>query len=80
MKQLINILEDNNYSPFEIIELLDDIDENDIKEFALSNGICRLCGGDVLLCKWKEDRGEYFGFPAYEDMEELKCESCGETY
>jgi formylmethanofuran dehydrogenase subunit E len=52
--------------------------------------VCLECG-EIFSepVSWKEDRGEYFGFPAYEELsgspccegdyaEAYRCDSCGE--
>jgi len=79
MKEIIEILEER-YSPEEIWELFDNYDEDQLRDYFIKNDICPLCGGEIYTHRWRENRGEHFGFPAFEDMRELKCESCGETY
>lgn len=79
MKELLEYLRER-YSVNEIVELLNDFDEEYLKDYAIDNDICPRCGGDLYLHRWDESRGEHFGFPCKEPMSELKCESCSETY
>lgn len=79
MDELLDFLE-TRYTSSEIIELLNDFDEDKLKDYAIKNDLCVLCGGDLYLHRWDEPRGEHFGFPCKEPMSELKCESCNETY
>jgi len=76
---LFDILEER-YSPEEIWELIDDCDEEQKRDYFLEKDICPLCGGMISIHRWNEDRGEYWGSRCYEEMTELQCESCGETY
>ena len=80
MYDLINILEINNYSPLEIVELLNNIDRNDIEDYAIENGICPKCLSEVVIHVWKEARGEAWGVPVEEEMSEFLCEGCGRAY
>ena len=41
------------------------------------NGKCPECGSDMEYRTEREDRGEYWGEPAYEDMTYAKCPNCG---
>ena len=77
---LIEILEESNLSPPEIIELLTNFDRDSIKEYALENLICDRCFGKLSLHTWVEDRGEYMGKPAFEEMFEWVCMGCGNVY
>lgn len=79
MIDLIDILEDK-YSPVEIVELLNTIDRQDIEDYAIEHNICPRCLSQLSFKTWKEDRNEYMGFPAYEDVTEIYCQSCGAVY
>ncbi len=82
MNDLISYLEDK-LSPAEIVELLNEViyyDEESketLRKYAIDNNICPMCASTLSLLKWREDRGEHFGFPAYENMSELYCPECG---
>jgi len=79
MNNLFEILEED-YTPSEIVEILDSYDESQLEDYALSNDICPKCYGNLLRHEYKEYRGEHFGFPAYENMVGCCCESCGEVF
>ena len=70
-------LEDHNYSPSEIIEMLSNITKEDIEEYAKEHFICPKCYGDLKLITYYEPRSEHFGMPVSEEMSELVCEECG---
>lgn len=74
--ELISILEQENYTPLEIVELLKNIDKNDLDDYAVKNMICPICNGDLVTRSWWESRGECFGFPSREEMSQLVCQSC----
>ena len=76
---LFDILEEK-YTPEEIQQLLCDYDEDQLKDYCLGHDICPLCGSSLFIHRWNEDRGEFWGSKCHEEMTELKCESCGETY
>lgn len=78
MKELIDILE-VNYSPEEVIQLLNEFDEDKLKDYALMHDICPLCGGGLYTHRWDEKR-EWWGSIVFEPLSELKCQNCGETY
>lgn len=80
MKEIIEILEGTNLSPPEIIQLLTSFDRDDIEEYALENLICVRCFGELSLHTWVEERGEYQGSPAFEEMFEWVCCECGNVY
>lgn len=41
--------------------------------------ICQCCGGRFETpVLWRESRGEYFGYPVYEEV--LGCPYCGGSY
>ena len=73
MDDLIYILENQQLSPYEIVELLNEV----LNNYAIKNRICPKCLTELEIHKWKEDRGEYQGFLASEEMNELYCERCG---
>ncbi len=79
MNDLIEILEER-FSPEEIIEIFNDISEDKIEDYAISHSLCVKCGGNLIVHRWLESRGECRGFPCKESMSELVCESCGEVY
>ncbi len=71
-------LEDHNYSPSEIVEILSNINKEDIEEYAKENFVCPKCYGDLKLITYYEPRSEHFGMPVSEEMSELVCENeCG---
>ena len=41
------------------------------------NGKCPECGSDMEYRTEREDRGEYWGIPSYEDVVYTKCPNCG---
>jgi hypothetical protein len=53
-------------------ELLDKVNE-----MAFDNGLCPECFTELEQRIYKENRGEHFGFPAYEPMVEYRCPFCG---
>ncbi len=76
---LIEILEER-YSPSEIVELLNDFDESKLKDYAIEHDVCIKCYGNLVIHRYKEDRGEFWGFPCSEEMSELICECCNSVY
>lgn len=74
--EVISILEDR-YLPEEIVEMLDNIEKEDIKDYAVKNMICPKCYGELVERRWEEDRGECFGKPVIEEISEVLCENCG---
>ena len=41
------------------------------------NGKCPECGSDMEYRTEREDGGEYWGIPSYEDVVYTKCPNCG---
>jgi rubrerythrin len=80
LHDLIEILEEENYSPSEIVEILSSIDRNDVEEYALQHMICPRCYSRLEIHIWDESRGEYWGFPARETMAEYYCPGCKADY
>jgi uncharacterized protein YbaR (Trm112 family) len=80
---LIYILENQQLSPYEIVELLNEVLNNyneykvRLEDYAIKNRICPKCLRDLEIHEWKESRGEYQGYLASEIMNELYCERCG---
>ena len=80
--ELIRLLEYLDLSPYDIIELLNDILDsyNSNKEildnYAIDNYICPKCMDALKKHTWKEDRGECRGTPTYEIMTEIRCDNC----
>jgi len=72
--ELTSILEDR-YLPEEIVEMLDDIEKDDIKDYAVKNMVCPKCYGELVEKSWEDDR-EHFGFPCKKEMREILCENC----
>ena len=84
MDELIDILEEK-YLPSEVVKELKNLDlssfeEECVREYALNHDICYECSGELIWHTWNEDRGEFWGSRCYEQMSELKCRDCGETY
>jgi uncharacterized protein YbaR (Trm112 family) len=85
MYDLIDVLE-NELSKYEIIEILNEVLDNYIENkeqlnsYAIENRICPKCLTELEIHKWKEDRGEYMGSLALEEMNELYCGRCGTSY
>lgn len=79
MDEIIEILEER-YRPAEIVEILKCITKFDIEEYALTHDVCPLCCGELFVRRYKEYRGEYFGFPSWEEMCDLVCSRCGEVW
>ena len=79
MFDLIEILE-TRLSPSEIIEMLSCYDKQYVEDYAIKHNICFRCLSDIIVVNWQEDRGEFWGSPAYEEMSELKCSGCGEVF
>jgi rubrerythrin len=48
-----------------------------IEEMAFENYLCPQCFTQLEQRIYKENRGEHFGFPAYEPMVEYYCPFCG---
>lgn len=46
------------------------------KEVVLYRDTCPRCGSDLIFETIKENRGECWGFPSYEDVTILQCEEC----
>lgn len=76
MEELFEILE-KDLNPMEIIELLNEFDREKLITYAVKNNICPKCCSQLKVHGWKESRGDYFGFPSYEEMFELRCNDCG---
>jgi len=80
---LINILEDN-LMPEEIVEYISDFlnlydvetHKRELREYAISKYICPECCERLVMDRWLEGRGEYWGSPAQEEMGELICNNC----
>lgn len=79
MNELIKLLEEQ-YTPAEIIELLNSINKFYIDDYAIEHDICPFCGGELVIYKYKERRPDYWGFPAWEEMCNLMCSGCGEIF
>jgi hypothetical protein len=84
MDELIKILEEQ-YLPSEVVKILKELELSSYQEeivvgYAKDHDVCFNCCGELEWHTWKESRGEYFGFPAFEEMSELICRDCGETY
>lgn len=79
MFDLIEILEER-LSPSEVVELLNLYDKQKIQDYAIKHKICVKCLSDIIVVTWQEDRGEFWGSPAYENMSELRCSGCGEVF
>ena len=84
MNEIIEILEER-FLPSEVVMRLKELDlssfeEEIVKEYSLNHDICYECGGELVWHTWEESRGEFWGFPCEEEMSELRCVSCGETY
>lgn len=79
MHELVEILEES-LSPAEIVELLKVIIskkyQNELEEYARKNEVCFECYGEMSWHHWRESRGEFWGFPAFENLSELKCNNC----
>ncbi|MCE5220017.1 MAG: hypothetical protein LLF98_01815 [Clostridium sp.] len=75
MDSLFEILEEH-YKSDEIIEMLRDFDRDDLEEYAISHNTCIRCGGDLLIHRWLEDKGEYCGDKTYKEMKVFVCENC----
>ncbi|MFW5891639.1 MAG: hypothetical protein ACOCUI_05420 [bacterium] len=48
-----------------------------LSEIAIEEGYCPECFNLLIINSHPEYRGEYMGFPAYEDFYEAKCPKCG---
>lgn len=79
MGDLIEVLESNNFTPSEIVELLSSVDKNEIEDYALEHMICTRCYSCLKMVRWREER-EYMGSITYENFLEFQCDYCGETY
>lgn len=84
MNELIDILKER-FLPSEVVMRLKELDlssfeEEELKRYALDNDVCYECGNELVWHTWNEDRGEFWGFPCKEEMSELTCRVCGETY
>jgi len=78
MNELLDFLE-TRYTSSEIIELLKDFDEDKLGDYAIKNDVCILCGGELVIHRWEEER-EFWGSIVKEPLSELKCCECGETF
>jgi ribosomal protein S27AE len=78
MKEIIEILEER-YSPEEIWELFDNYDEDQLRDYFIKNDICPLCGNELFVHRWEENR-EWWGSIVKEPLSELRCSNCGETF
>lgn len=79
IQELVEVLEER-CTLLEIVELLSDFDKEDLQDFAIQNNICPKCFDILTVHKWKEIRGEYFGFPCEEEMSEFICQGCGSIF
>jgi uncharacterized protein with PIN domain len=79
INDLVEILEEQ-FTPLEVVELLSGFYEEDLEDYAIKNNICPKCLSQLTIYKWKESRGECFGFPTYEEMSELVCQGCGRVF
>jgi len=75
---LFEILEER-MAPSEVVELLNEFTKDDLENYAIKNMICPYCGNDLKIINWQEER-EYQGRPTFENISELVCYSCGNTY
>lgn len=73
---LIEMLEEHDYSTSEIVELLMDIDKTKVEDYAVSKWICPRCFSDLKVHTYKETR-EAWGRPVEEEMSEIYCRNCG---
>lgn len=78
MNDLFEILEER-YSYSEIVELLNEFNEERLREYAIDHEVCPRCAGMLFTHNWEEKR-EWWGSICFEPLSELKCENCGETY
>lgn len=78
MDEIIEILK-RNFKPVEIVEILNDFtfNQEELDNYAIEHEVCPKCYSELVIHSWKEDRGQYFGFPVEENMSELRCEECG---
>ncbi|MBM7836485.1 hypothetical protein [Clostridium sardiniense] len=44
-----------------------------LKIYCNKEDICYICGDDLEYSMYKESRGEYFGFPSYENIYKAHC-------
>lgn len=79
MDEIIEMLEER-HTPLEIVEKLKSIDVFDIDNYAVGHDICPICLGELVIHRYKDYRGECFGFPSWEEMCELVCSRCGEVF
>lgn len=47
------------------------------EDMCIDNDKCWCCGGDVEYETVREERGEYWGIPSYEDVTYAVCVECG---
>ena len=73
--EVTSILEDR-YLISEIVEFLSNIEKEDIRDYAIKNMVCPICYSNLVIRNYWESRGECFGFPCREEMNELLCENC----
>jgi uncharacterized protein with PIN domain len=59
--------------------MLNEFDRDEFEDYAVGHNICPKCLGTLEIHKWKEPR-EFWGSKCYQDMEELWCQECHETY
>jgi len=78
VKELLEYLKER-YSPSEIVELLNEFDEDQLRDYALENDVCPRCGGEIYTHRW-EEKHEVWGAICFEPLSELKCSVCNETY
>lgn len=74
---IIELLEENDFTSSEIVEILMNLDKSKVEDYAISKGICPICFSDLGVHTWKESRGEFWGFPCHEEMSETYCQNCG---
>lgn len=79
INDLVEILENQNYSPLEIIEMLNDFNKEDLEDYAVDNKVCYKCFSQLTIHTWKEP-SEHFGSYVEEEVLEYQCEGCGYTY
>lgn len=79
MDEIIEMLEER-HTPLEIVEILYSLDKFDVDNYAVEHDICPLCLGELVIHRYKDYRGDFWGFPAYEEMCELMCSRCGEVF
>ena len=73
---LIEMLEENDFTSSEIVELLMDIDKTVVEDYAIKKWICPRCYSDLKVHTYKEPR-EGWGRIVEENMSEIYCRNCG---